>query len=543
MKLRYYALSLLLYLYSVKAIEQITIVIVIDQCTHAALQQIAPYTQGGIRELMEKGVVYDNAHFPYAKTSTGPGHATLNTGTLPKEHGIVANYWYDIDGQKVACDHDTEENAAILAPQGFYKKSKSAQHARVDGISDQLMFTSNKHKKNYAYALSLKSRAAIFTAGRQGKAIFFDARAGQFTSTKAYFSELPDWLAEFNKKKKLSTLTNIPWKLCYSAKSPAYAMANKNYSFARLPSAINRQLSQEFMKKDTHKEHHCFNFITYSPQSNKLLLDCAEECIQSCIKENPNKLLLWISLSSLDKVGHIYGPRSLEYIDTLYHIDRYLKNFMDNVKTMIPEEKIFYALTADHGSTPVVEYLKEQKFTLAERLLIPKLEKKMNKKIANKYGIKECVKEIDNPSVFLDNSKLKNLSPKEKRALLFDLKHFLKKQKGIKNVWTHEELEKSPVLDNDFTLYYKNQLFPGRTGSLIFQTYPYTYVSDDPLGTGHVACYNYTTHVPLIFYKPGKTKHTLFKQRISMAQFAPTLAAELSIPSPSACVANALELH
>ncbi len=317
-------------------------------------------------------------------------------------------------------------------------------------------------------------------------------------------------------------------------------MTNDDYSFARLPSSINKQLSHDFIKKDTHKDHHCFNFVTYSPQSNKLLFDLAEDFLKNSSNEKFNKVLLWISLSSLDKIGHLYGPQSLEYIDTLYHIDLYLKTFMNNVKTIIPEEKIFYALTADHGSTPMVEYLQNAKFSLAQRILTPKLEKKMNKKIEKKYCITDCVKEVDVPSIFLDNSKLKHLSVKEKKSLLFDLKHYLKKQKGIKNVWTHEELEKAPAQINDFTMYYKNQLFPGRTGSLLYQTYPYTYVSDDPLGTGHVSCYEYTTHVPLIFYKPGKTKSKLCKERISMAQFAPTLAIELSIPSPSACIENAL---
>lgn len=543
MKLLYYAMSLLLYSYTIKAIEEIKIIIIIDQCTYAALQEIAPYTQGGIHELLENGVEYKNAHFPYARTSTGPGHATLNTGTLPKEHGIIANYWYDCNGKKIACDNCTSEHGALLSPTGQYKKGKSAQHAQVDGISDQLMLASKEDKKNCAYSLSLKSRAAIFTAGRLGKAIFFDSKAGQFTSTKAYFDQLPAWVKEFNEKKKLNTITSIPWKLCYPLKDPAYQMIINNYSHSRLPTLINKKITHDFIKKDTHKDHHCFNFVTYSPQSNKLLLDLAEEFLKNCMKENHNKVLLWVSLSSLDKIGHLYGPQSLEYIDTLYHIDLYLKEFMDNVKKIIPEEKIFYALTADHGSTPMPEYLEEKKFTLARRILTPKLEKKMNKKIKKKYNIDNCILEMDNPSIFLDNSKLKKLSLKEKKCLLFDLKHFLKKQQGIKNVWTHEELEKSFALPNDFTMYYKNQLFPGRTGSLIYQTYPYTYVSDDPLGTGHVSCYDYTTHVPLIFYKPGKSKRKVHRQRISMARFAPTLAAELSISAPSACVESALSIN
>jgi hypothetical protein len=106
----------------------------------------------------------------------------------------------------------------------------------------------------------------------------------------------------------------------------------------------------------------------------------------------------------------------------------------------------------------------------------------------------------------------------------------------------HKELEKIDCLPNDFTVYYKNQLFPGRTGSLIYQTYPYVYVTDDPLGTGHVSCYNNTTHVPLMFLQSGTTIPKKITKRISMAQVAPTLAKKLSISSPSACVEESLQL-
>jgi hypothetical protein len=166
----------------------------------------------------------------------------------------------------------------------------------------------------------------------------------------------------------------------------------------------------------------------------------------------------------------------------------------------------------------------------------------MNALVEKKYGITNCIKEIDVPSIFLDHTKLNTLKRSQQKKLLVDLKNILKTQPGIKNAWTHKELEKIDCLPNDFTVYYKNQLFPGRTGSLIYQTYPYVYVTDDPLGTGHVSCYNNTTHVPLMFLQSGTTIPKKITKRISMAQVAPTLAKKLSISSPSACVEESLQL-
>ena len=40
------------------------------------------------------------AYYPYAVTKTGPGHASLATGTSPDRHGIISNDWYDRDNDE-----------------------------------------------------------------------------------------------------------------------------------------------------------------------------------------------------------------------------------------------------------------------------------------------------------------------------------------------------------------------------------------------------------------------------------------------------------
>jgi predicted AlkP superfamily pyrophosphatase or phosphodiesterase len=538
---RIYTLAMLFYLVlpitNSAALDQIAIVFIVDQLSHNALQKVAPYTTGGIRELLDKGVVYENAHYMYAGTQTGPGHATLNTGTFPKIHGITNNSWFNKAGEKIICDYDTPENAAVLSLNTLNVHGKSARNLATDGISDQIMMESVQNNKNCVISLSYKSRAAIFTASKLGKAIWFDAGTGNFTSSKAYYDELPLWVTRFNTKKNLSNVKSVMWKPYYSLNNKAYSMAKNNYDFARLPSMINKKIDHATLKRHKQKKDHSYNFLVYDPQSNKMLLELAQLCLEETLQEKPNKILLWISLSSLDKVGHIFGPDSLEYIDTIYHIDYYLKNFMDYVRNKIPESKITFAFTADHGSTPIIELLDKKKFTLAKRTIASTLQQKMNDLIEEKYGIQECVRKIYTPSIFLNHEKI---TRNDKYKILHDLKRFLKAQPGIKNAWTYKELKKQNPQPNDFIAYYKNQLFYGRTGSLIFQTDPYSFITSHPQGSEHASCYNYTTHVPLIFYQPGKTVHKNITKSVSMAQCAPTLASKLSVVRPSACLESAL---
>ncbi|MEJ0030236.1 MAG: alkaline phosphatase family protein [Bacteroidota bacterium] len=43
------------------------------------------YGDGGFKRLMSQGYYLKNAHYNYAPTVTGPGHASVYTGTTPRD--------------------------------------------------------------------------------------------------------------------------------------------------------------------------------------------------------------------------------------------------------------------------------------------------------------------------------------------------------------------------------------------------------------------------------------------------------------------------
>ncbi len=57
------------------------------------------YPPGGLRRLMDEGAWFQNCHYNYSDTVTGPGHATLATGCSPSTHGIILNEWFDREEQ------------------------------------------------------------------------------------------------------------------------------------------------------------------------------------------------------------------------------------------------------------------------------------------------------------------------------------------------------------------------------------------------------------------------------------------------------------
>ena len=49
----------------------------------------------GFNKLINNGIFCRNTHYNYVPTYTGPGHASIFTGTTPSIHGIIGNNWYD----------------------------------------------------------------------------------------------------------------------------------------------------------------------------------------------------------------------------------------------------------------------------------------------------------------------------------------------------------------------------------------------------------------------------------------------------------------
>ena len=75
---------------------KLLLIISIDQFRYDYLVRFRPqFVQGGFNLLLAGGANFADCRYDYATTATGPGHATLVTGTYANVHGIIGNEWYD----------------------------------------------------------------------------------------------------------------------------------------------------------------------------------------------------------------------------------------------------------------------------------------------------------------------------------------------------------------------------------------------------------------------------------------------------------------
>lgn len=534
------AITLSAFFVSAAQRPQLTVIMVIDQGAYYHFSQRMNCYKYGIKKLFDNGIVYTDAHMPHALPTTAVGHAALNTGTFAQYHGFCRNTWRTPQGERIHCDLDPSAHAAVINPRAenlFYPFGRSAVNLMVDGLSDQFMLSRNDANKRAAYALSGKSRSAIATAGRMAKAIWFDHHAGLFTSSKAYFNQLPAWLQRFNKE-SIAIPPMIAWKQFYEPNSPCYASVNPHsYRFSNKPiGLVNQEIPSIITDK---KGKLSYDSFLATPPGIQLILDLALHCITTHIKsdggDNQSELLVWVCLSGYDPVGHAYGPESLEAIDMLYHIDKQIGRFMEQVETVVDPQKILFALSADHGISPIPELVHEKGFTAARRILVGDLIKKTNRFMRYQQGVFSLLSAYDPPYLYLNKGSLAGKNQKEKDEVVQAMIAYIQRTfPGIKSIVPTESMLKATYEQHSFESFFQKQIYPGRVGDLVVQTFPYVLLTDRPGGTAHQTPYNYDTHVPLILYQKGSLENKVIAEKVFITQFANTLARILGIAPPSA---------
>jgi len=140
--------------------------------------------EGGFRYLLEKGVVFSNAHHAHANTETIVGHATLATGAYPSAHGMVGNVWFDREAGRLTYNIEDALYRLLTAAAGIDRKTEidpTQKVARSDGRSPAAILVStfddelaiHTAARAKVFGVSIKDRGAVAMAGHAGKAFWF----------------------------------------------------------------------------------------------------------------------------------------------------------------------------------------------------------------------------------------------------------------------------------------------------------------------------------------------------------------------------------
>lgn len=487
---------------------------------------------GGLRYLMDNGVYFANAHYNYSATYTGVGHATLFTGGLPAQHGIVANEWYNsANGRGVYCSEDAD-SSILDAPEGS-NTGRSPRLLLSSTIGDEMILASGG--KSRVFGVSLKDRGAILPAGHAGKAFWYDRRGGTFVTSRYYYDEYPAWARAWRDGKPADRYRDQPWTLLRD--EGEYTQPDDlpgEHSFARLGTTFPHPLNE-------HEGGVFYTALMGTPFADALTLDFAKTMIEAeSLGEDAFCDLLAISLSVTDVIHHTYGPDSREAEDNILRLDEALADLFSFVNGRIGLDRVLIVLCADHGFGDVPEQ--------TAALHMPagsheprKLIEAANAALKQRLGVeKPLVAEFRTPSFYFDRAAIAEagVDAAQVERIVADA---LLAQPGVALALTRTQILEDR-LPHDLTAARVARSFhPARSGDVIIAQSQGWYLYNGQRGDAamHGSPYAYDTFVPLMFAGAKLQPRRVYRE-VHVEDIAPTITSLLGIKPPSGSIGRPL---
>lgn len=500
--------------------------IVVDQMRFDYLSRFYDkFEQNGFKRLMNEGTFCKYAYLNYIFTQTGPGHATIFTGTTPSNHGIVSNDWYiPLKKQKVYCVEDQKQTTV---GSNSNNGKASPLYLMTPTFGDQLRL--HYLQKSKVISISLKDRAAILPGGKNPNAAYwFDDATGKMITSSYYLKSLPAWVEEFNNKKLSDLYLSRLWLPLLPINEYTESLRDSNkyeLGFGKNQIVFPYDLSY-ISKKD--KNDKDYGILKSTPFGNTLLHDFA---IAAIINEELGKDnipdFLTISFSATDYIGHRFGPRSVELEDTYLRLDKEIAHFIDFIEAEIGKENVLIFLTADHGVADNPQYLADINMNsgqFKQYYALSLLRTYLNAT----YGEGEWVLGYSDQQIFLNRNLIEDakLSLKEFQE---KVAAFMIQFNGVANAVTAYSLQIQNFTDGILKAI-QNSFNPKRSGDVLIALEP-GWIEESPYLYDHNSSYSYDTHVPLFWYG-WKIPRLTINRKLNIIDIVPTLSALIQIELP-----------
>jgi predicted AlkP superfamily pyrophosphatase or phosphodiesterase len=285
-------LYLLLFCYSLAVFAaelpkkpKLIVAVVIDQFRYDYLLKFGADYTGGLKQLLEHGAVFDDAHHIHFPTVTASGHSTFLTGATPSISGIVGNDWYDREIRKDVTSVEDDSTRLIGGVPGAI--GSSPRRLLVSTLGDEIKMQEGRDDAR-VIGISIKDRASILPSGHMADAAYwFDNASNHWVTSSFYRETLPGWVKELNDAHPNSRAVGAEW-LPLDAKA-----GDKPYC-----TMVAGQEGTRFC-----------GTLEATPWGNEMIEEFAERAlVAENLGHHSGTDVLTVSFSSNDYVGHAVGP-------------------------------------------------------------------------------------------------------------------------------------------------------------------------------------------------------------------------------------------
>ena len=494
---------------------KLVVLLVVDQFRADYIDMYRSQWSRGLHRLVTEGAWFRQANYPYFNTVTCPGHVSVSTGAVPALHGIVLNNWWDRSVAKMVTCTEDDRYTAITYGRPVTGGGESTTRLLLPTLADELR--AQRSPPAHTVAFSLKARSAITLGGRKPDAVVWFDDSGSWMTSSAFSSGPVPAVAEFVQRNPVEHDLGRTWDL--SLAPDAYLYENPAVGVRAAKGGMTASFPHVLTGAAGAPDRMFYDQWQSSPFADEYLARMALGVAESMhFGTLPGPNLIAIGFSTLDKVGHDYGPNSHEVQDILLRLDRTLGDFFAGLDRLVGSGQYTIALTADHGVAPVPERSVEEGFD-AGRVRLETLTAVAEEALTKVLGAGKHITTFVHDYFYLEPGVYEKLqaNPAAMRSLLADLT----RAPGVLRAYSRDDLESDRFMDDTVGRQAALSYFPGRSGDVMLVWKPYWIESAS--ATTHGSGYQYDTHVPVLLMGRGIAAGE-YLESASPTDIAPTLA-------------------
>jgi predicted AlkP superfamily pyrophosphatase or phosphodiesterase len=481
----------------------LVVFITIDQMRSDYFARFGPQLTAGLKRLRDGGAFFTEGVQDHAITETAPGHASTMSGRFPVHTGIVMNS-QGVNTRDAPLIGATEVGAS---PFRFVGTTLTDWMRAVDPSTQFL-------------SVSRKDRGAILPIGRsKGDVLWYAPSNGTFTTSRYYADTLPTWVQAFNARKIPQSYAGKAWTLLTDASrypepdSVAIESLGVDYVFPHVVSADPAIAAR--------------TFIEYPFMDETLLALALEGQKAKGLGMRGHTDLLAVSFSTLDAVGHRYGPDSRELHDHILRLDRMIGALLDSLDARVGKGKYVVALTGDHGMSPFPT-LKSPNYPngAAKRVSLEPLWKNLLARLKSR-GVDSTALSLDDGVVFVAQPEAFTAAGVNADSVLAAFGREAMRVQGVLRADPIGALAKADTTKDVIARRWLHMFAPAGAARLIITLTPYSYWLTTTYAT-HGSPHDNDARVPVLFWGAGVRAGT-FGGPARTVDLAPTLAALLRV--------------
>lgn len=555
---------------------KLVVVLVVDQMRGDYLTRFAGHWRAGFKTLLTEGAVFENANYAHLHTFTCAGHATIGTGAFPRTHGMISNAWWNRETRtSPECTADAKTPAVTYGAN--VTTGSSPERLLAPTLADELRAQKPGAR---VVAVSLKSRGAITLAGRAADAIvWFDDAAATFTTSRAYgMAQVPE-VKRFIDANPIEKQYGQTWNLlgppasylrrdsgigerppggwtslfphvisvptppapgrgrgagrgatAATEAAPALEAGPAGETpAAQAPQAGAGRGAAQTPAAPVITATQASGQWQASPFADRYMARMAMSLAESFqLGRRTGTDFLSISFSTLDDVGHAFGPESREVEDILRHLDVTLGDLLAMLDKSVGRANYVLALSADHGVAPF-----SGMGPGGGRVHTEDIRDRIEEVLIGAFGPPAKLSYVDNSSsgyiYFAPGVAERVLS---NASVMATIDREVKAIPGVTHVLRTDQLSETsrdPIVRAAARTH-----VPGRGGDLLVVAREgWNLGGRTVYAANHGSPYRHDTHVPMIFLGGG-IKAVRTAAAATPADIAPTLAELVGVKMPKA---------